>query len=43
MRAGQCATMSRRERVQLPELVRKATVDLFWNEASTEKRKIGGL
>ena len=43
MRAGQCATMSRRQRVQLPELVRKATVDLFWNETSTEKRKIGGL
>ena len=43
MRAGQCDVMSRRKRVQLPELVRKATVDLFSNETSTEKRKIGGL
>ena len=43
MRAEQCATMSRHERVQLPELVRKATVDLFWNETSTENSKIGGL
>ena len=43
MRSGQCATMSRRQRVQLPELVRKATVDLFWNETSTANSKIGGL
>lgn len=43
MRAGQCDVMSRRERVQLPELVRKATVDLFWIVASTGNSKIGGL
>ena len=43
MRPALCGVMSRRERVQLPELVRMVTVDLFWNEASTDKRKIGGL
>ena len=41
MRAGQCDVMSRRERVQLAELVRKATVDLLWIVASTGNSKIG--